>query len=130
MNKKIIISVIVLVLIIGGGYVATKKKTTQQNIPVVTNENKTAVPVDTATTQSNQIIIKDFAFGPETLTVKKGDTVTWTNQDSAPHQIAGTNFKSEMLSNGGIYSFTFNEIGKFEYICSVHPSMKGTIIVQ
>jgi amicyanin len=110
-----------------------QKAPVQQNVPIMTNKNKpadTSTPTAQTTAQTGQVTIKDFAFGPSSLTVKKGDTVTWTNQDSAPHQIAGTNFKSEMLSNGGTYSFTFNEAGTFDYHCSIHPLMKGTVVVQ
>jgi plastocyanin len=84
---------------------------------------------------SNQIAIKNFAFSPAALTIKTGTTVTWTNQDGAPHQIAsdpGTPvaFKSESLVNGASYQFTFTQAGTYSYYCTIHPSMKGTIIVQ
>jgi plastocyanin len=84
---------------------------------------------------SNQIAIKNFAFSPADLTIKAGTPVTWTNQDGAPHQIAsepGTPvaFESEILANGVSYQFTFTQAGTYSYYCTIHPSMKGTIIVQ
>ena len=91
-------------------------------------------PGDTpASTPTNTINIKDFAFDPPTLTVKSGTTVTWTNQDSTPHTVtsdSGGEIASETLSKGQTYSHTFNTAGAFTYHCGVHPSMKGTIIVQ
>ncbi len=84
---------------------------------------------------SNAIAIKNFAFSPASLTIKSGTAVTWTNQDGAPHQVAsdpGTPvaFSSDSLANGESYQFTFTRPGTYTYYCTIHPSMKGTIIVQ
>ena len=76
------------------------------------------------------ISIKNFAFSPAVLNIKAGDTVTWTNNDSASHRISGGSFQSSDLSNGQNYSFTFNTAGTYDYICSTHPSMKGQIVVK
>ncbi|MCX9082235.1 MAG: cupredoxin family copper-binding protein [Candidatus Methanoperedens sp.] len=78
---------------------------------------------------TNAIDIKDFAFNPDTITVAKGTTVTWTNKDSAQHTVTGTAFTSETLSQGQSYSYTFNEAGTFEYYCKFHPSMLEKVIV-
>jgi len=83
----------------------------------------------------NSIAIKNFAFSPATMTIKTGTPVTWTNQDGASHQIASdpgapVAFKSESLVNGASYQFTFTQAGTYSYYCTLHPSMKGTIIVQ
>jgi plastocyanin len=82
----------------------------------------------TGTLDPASISIKNFAFSPPSVTVSKGAIVTWTNEDSAPHTITGIGLDSGSLSNG--QSFTFNEAGTYTYICSIHPSMKGTVIVQ
>ncbi|MDD1689671.1 MAG: cupredoxin family copper-binding protein [Methanoregula sp.] len=94
----------------------------------------TAAP-PAATSGGNTIAIKNFAFDPASLTVKAGTTVTWTNQDSVPHIIASDTgspaaFSSSSLSTGASYSFTFTQAGTYAYHCTIHPSMKGTIIVQ
>lgn len=83
-------------------------------------------------TSAKPVTIQNFAFSPASMTVAKGATVTWTNQDSVPHQIASdTNaFGGPAISQGGTYSFTFNDTGTFPYHCTIHPSMKGTITVQ
>jgi plastocyanin len=83
----------------------------------------------------NSITIKNFAFDPSTLTVKTGTAVTWVNQDSAPHIIVSDTgspaaFSSDSLSTGASYKFTFTQAGTYTYHCSIHLSMKGTIIVQ
>jgi plastocyanin len=79
---------------------------------------------------NNMISIKNFAFNPQTLTVPVGIVVTWTNQDSAPHQIKSATFNSAVLNTGATFSFTFSQKGTFDYSCAIHPSMTGQIIVQ
>lgn len=80
----------------------------------------------------NTVIIQNFAFNPDTLTVPVGTTVTWTNKDSAVHNVISDTgaFGSENLNQGNSYSFTFTQGGDYPYICTIHPSMKGTIIVK
>lgn len=84
----------------------------------------------TSSVEANAINIQNFAFSPATLTVKKGTTVTWTNNDSAPHQIKSATFNSSQLGKGQTFSFTFNDSGTFDYSCAIHPSMLGKIIVE
>ncbi|MEN6349405.1 MAG: cupredoxin family copper-binding protein [Syntrophomonas sp.] len=79
---------------------------------------------------ANTVVIENFAFTPAAITVKKGDTVTWVNRDSAPHTATGAAFDSKGLARGQSFSFTFNEAGTFDYICTYHPSMKGQVIVK
>lgn len=83
---------------------------------------------------ANEVIIKDFDFSPAKLTVKKGTTVTWTNRDSARHDITPNNptemFEaSRLLAKGESYSVTFDTPGSYEYYCSPHPYMKAVIEV-
>jgi plastocyanin len=80
--------------------------------------------------ETNIISIKNFAFSPSVLTVKQGTKVTWTNQDSAPHQIKSETFNSDSLGQGESFNFTFSNKGSFNYICSIHPSMTGKIVVE
>ena len=77
-------------------------------------------------------LIKNFAFSPAQITVNKGDTVVWTNNDTAPHTVTGDNGgpDSPTLQNGATYSYTFNTAGTFPYYCSIHPMMKGIVTVQ
>ena len=97
----------------------------------------TATPAATPTSTSgvNSITIKNFAFDPSTLTVKTGTVVTWINQDATQHTIVSDTgspaaFSSAPFSTGASYTFTFTQPGTYTYHCSIHPSMKGTIIVQ
>ena len=75
--------------------------------------------------------IKDFTFDPGDLTVAKGTAVTWKNDDSATHRIKSGDgsFDSKDLKNGDSFDHTFDTAGTFDYICGIHPSMKGKITV-
>jgi len=83
-----------------------------------------------ASETGSNVTMENFAFNPSELKVKVGDTVTWTNMDSATHDVKSDLFQSDSLKKGDSFSFTFDTAGTYEYICSFHPSMKGTIIVE
>jgi plastocyanin len=78
------------------------------------------------------VLIQDLAFGPATMTVAVGDTVTWTNADSAPHTVSAENgaFDSGNLDEGQAFSFTFTAPGTYAYRCDYHSEMTGTIVVE
>lgn len=86
-----------------------------------------------AATQS-AITIRNYAFDPGVLKVAAGATVTWSNKDGDVHTIKSQEgpeaFQSPALDTGGHYSFTFRHPGTYRYICSVHPYMRGVIVVQ
>ena len=98
--------------------------------PSANPANTGANTANPAPAQTSSVNIQNFAFSPSALTITKGATVTWTNNDSAPHQIASATFNSQALSQGQTYSFTFTQPGTYSYSCSIHPSMTGTITVQ
>jgi|SRR5665647_72649 len=76
------------------------------------------------------VTIKGFAFQPTTTTISIGDTIRWTNMDSVNHDIKGDTFDSGMMSPNTTFEFTFTQAGTYNYICSIHPSMQGLIVVQ
>jgi amicyanin len=78
------------------------------------------------------VSIDNFTFTPQRQTVKVGTIVTWTNKDDIPHAIAAVNkqFKSKALDTDDAYSFTFAAPGTYDYFCSLHPHMTGTIVVE
>ena len=80
---------------------------------------------------SNEVSISGFSFKPAELTVKIGATVTWTNQDSATHDVraADSSWGSEALTKGQSFSMTFDKEGTYEYVCSFHSGMNGKVIV-
>jgi plastocyanin len=82
--------------------------------------------------QTASATIDNFTFNPQRLTVKAGTTVTWINQDDIPHTVTSSTrlFKSKALDTDDGFSFTFNEPGAYEYFCSIHPHMTGSIVVE
>jgi plastocyanin len=77
--------------------------------------------------------IDNFAFSDQSITVAPGATVTWVNEDDAPHTIVaedGKSFRSKTLDTGDTYSFTFMSAGTFGYFCSIHPHMTGKVVVK
>lgn len=78
------------------------------------------------------ITAQNFMFSPATITVKAGSTVTWVNHDEEPHTIfndAGL-FRSSALDTNESFSYTFDKPGTYHYVCTIHPRMTGTIIVE
>jgi len=76
--------------------------------------------------------IVDFAFSPEPVTVTAGQTVTWTNHDPFAHSIKSSDgsFDSASLGQGASYSATFSTPGTYAYLCGIHNSMTGTVVVE
>jgi plastocyanin len=84
-------------------------------------------------TKTNQIVIKDFHFDPQVLTVKSGEKVTWINRDEEPHTVVSVEKqfkKSGPLDTDQEFSITAGAPGTYTYYCSVHPKMTGTIVVK
>ena len=77
------------------------------------------------------VLIQNFAFVPAALTVKVGATVTWTNQDGDPHTVVadGGQFQSPGMDSNATYSYTFATAGTYDYVCSIHPFMRGSVVV-
>jgi plastocyanin len=86
-----------------------------------------------AAAATQAVTMAQYSFGPAALTVHVGDTVTWTNQDQAPHDVTTTSapvpLHSPTLSTGQSWTYTFTQPGAYAYICSIHPDMKARITV-
>lgn len=77
--------------------------------------------------------MKNIAFDPKSVTVKKGQTIKWVNDDTVGHDVVaqqGASFKSSTFGKGGSYTFKATKAGTIQYVCTLHPGMDGTIIVQ
>jgi plastocyanin len=79
-----------------------------------------------------EVKIDNFTFNPQQITVKTGDTVTWTNHDDIPHTVTSKTmvFRSKAMDTDDKFSFTFVTPGKYDYFCSLHPHMTGLIVVE
>lgn len=141
--KKLIVAVVILAAI--GAVVAlvfvgrddandTNSVDTSTTSSQGTNDTQTGEEVAPQAQEQNTVAVKDFAFMPGSITVKKGTTVMWTNQDSTPHTVTSSGsgekvMDSRDLAQGGMYSVTFDTAGTYEYFCTIHPDMTGTITV-
>lgn len=98
--------------------------------PAASAASQSAAAPSTASVDS-AVTIADFAFAPPEITVEVGGTVTWTNQDGFAHTVdsADDSFVSDHIGQGVTFSHTFDAAGTFTYICGIHPSMAGTVIV-
>jgi plastocyanin len=77
------------------------------------------------------VSIANLAFNPSSIDVKVGDTVTWTNNDNVGHTVTGDGgLDSGTIEPGGTFSKKFDTAGTYQYHCSVHPSMTGTVVVK
>jgi plastocyanin len=100
--------------------------------------DKTAGQTSTPASGGEQeIVLKNTAFVPATVTIKAGTTVRWVNQDGYSHTVtAGTRgaptqlFDSGNLGAGQSFTFTFKDAGVYPYFCATHPGMDGEITVQ
>lgn len=85
-----------------------------------------------AEARTHTIVIDKMKFQTLALSVAKGDTVTWVNKDVVPHNVVAgdKSFKSPVLEKGKSWSYTFDHEGGFDYVCTLHPMMKGKVVVK
>lgn len=136
MNKALVVIVIIIILAVGGWLVFGSKNSnkTPNNSTGNTSQNSQSSS-SSGQPSTGAIGIRNMMFTPSQITVAKGGTVTWTNNDSTTHTViddlsnAGGPHSGD-IAPGQTYSFTFNKTGSFQYHCSIHPSMRGTIVVK
>lgn len=143
MTKWIIAAVIIVILGVGGWAVYNKNQSNTNasyrggpNSTATSNTNTNSSGANSSQTSAGKTVnITNLMFTPSQITVKKGDTVTWTNNDSTAHTVVDDlsdvgGPSSGEIAPGASYSFTFTKTGSFQYHCSIHRSMRGTIVVQ
>jgi len=80
-----------------------------------------------------QVEMKDILFVPDKITARVGQTVVWTNQDDVEHDVKankGADFESKALSKGDTYEAKMTKAGTIDYLCTIHPSQRGSITVE
>ena len=87
------------------------------------DDGEDAGPVEPGTVR-----VVDNEFIPETIEIAVGDTVTWSFEGAALHNVSGSGFKSKNLKDG-TFEHTFNSAGEVDYVCTLHPGMNGTVKV-
>lgn len=106
---------------------AASSSNTSTTAAAATEDTSTAEATSLST---NVVLIENHAFNPGVLTIKAGDSVTWTNKDSVAHSVVFADFKSISLKKGDSFTHVFDTAGSYQYNCGPHPDMKGTIEVQ
>ena len=135
-NKPVLLIgavVVVAAVIIGVVVLGSNKNDSSSNASMHDmNMNNSSSSDNSDAVATDKVTIQNFAFSPASITVKVGTKVTWTNKDSAAHTVTGDSNDgpaSGTLAQDASYSFTFTKAGTFKYDCSIHPDMKGTVIV-
>ncbi|HVS78726.1 MAG TPA: cupredoxin family copper-binding protein [Candidatus Saccharimonadales bacterium] len=141
MRNAVIAAVVIVILAVGGWVLfgnnnnspASSDTNNSSDMSNMDMSSSSSTPPNQQTPQAtNKVSIQNFAFSPASITVKKGTTVTWTNNDSTAHTVtadSGDGPNSQLLSQGQSYSFTFNQTGTFSYHCSIHTYMTGMVTV-
>lgn len=86
-----------------------------------------------ASAESAAVNIADLKYAPASLEVAAGTTVTWTNEDEAPHTVSFDDealADSDELKKSDTFETTFDDAGTYSYVCAIHPSMKASVTVQ
>jgi plastocyanin len=135
MRKSTIALIIIVFIIVVGGAIALNHKSTNNSNNSSSAGTSTNASSSSQTPTSGTINIKNMIFTPSQISVQKGGTVTWTNNDNTTHtvvddlnNVGGPN--SGDIAPGSSYSFTFTKAGSYQYHCRIHPSMRGTIVVK
>lgn len=131
MKKNIIFCLLVLSLMILGCSAQTQQQSQQTSTQQTTTPTQ-ATGAEPAAASGSSILINGFSFRPKELTVAKGTSVTWTNQEPTKHSVISDDgkFESTIMAEGKSWSYTFNDAGTYTYHCGIHPGMTGTVVVE
>ena len=123
MNKLALVVVVLVLLVVG--FFGYKYLYPSGTAPMTSSAPSNLV------VPANTVIIQGNAFTPDTLTVKVGTKVTWTNNDSYAHTVTANNkvFDSGNLGGGQSFSYTFTRTGTYAYYCTIHPFMTAKVVV-
>lgn len=130
-NRLIVMTVIVAAIVMAIVFLKPSEDSSMANMDMSSNDNNST----TAPIEENMVTMKNIEYTVKKLTVKKGTTVTWRNDDSAQHDVVFDDEamskanSGKLLKKGETYQYTFNDVGTFSYYCTPHPFMKAEIEV-
>ena len=80
---------------------------------------------------THTVVMKATSYAPLALTIRRGDSIVWINQDPFPHTVtsAGT-FDSKSIAADASWKYKPSRVGEYAYTCTFHPNMKGTLRVE
>jgi plastocyanin len=129
-NRNLIVatSVAVVILLVGASIFFLATKTDDH---AHTSNESNSSSNSNGVVSTNTVSIENSSFSPANIKVKKGTQVTWTNKDSLQHNVFSSDGgpQGTLLSRGESFTFTFDKVGTFTYICQPHPFMKGSVTV-
>lgn len=133
MRKSTLLAVTVIIIVLIAGAIVLTHKSNSNTPPPANSSGSSSTTVTNQNAAAGTINIRDMMFTPSQITVPKGGTVTWTNNDTTTHTVVadlGNGPNSGDIAPGQTYSYTFTKSGSVQYHCSIHPSMRGTIVVK
>lgn len=140
MSRGALIGVVIAILVAGGVLFAltnnsepaapTNQSTTEDHSHESSEEQDESTTEESDTKSVSIVSNADDGFAPATITIKKGETVTWTNNDDMPHTVEFDDEESNELSRGDTFSKQFDSVGTFSYECGLHSNMTGTVVVE
>lgn len=123
--RVLILASLLLTLVACGGGPASEGESAEGGGEAAASEGGGSDPAS--------VTMADLAYSPAEVEIGAGGSVTWTNEEDAPHTVTfddDTVADSEELNNGDEFSTTFDTAGTYSYICAIHPDMKGTVTVS
>lgn len=137
MNRSLAVlcSIVALGVVAAGCGNSNKSGSRDSSSSGGTKAPKSSAPAKSTAKPDVKVVMKNIQFVPMNITVKKGQTVQWTNNDSVTHNVTkdsgpGASFKSANVNPGGKYQTTLDTPGKIHYLCTIHPNQTGTITVK
>ena len=116
-----------LTIIIGGAFLA--HRAWSSSVKRISEAPAKVVP-PTVASAAAQVSMRNLQFSPVAIEVKKGNVVEWRNDDLVPHTATSAAFDSGTIASGKSWRHTFTNVGKFTYVCTFHPAMKGIVNVK
>ncbi len=110
----------------------SSSSSSSSSTPAASTPATTAAPAAPTASGAAAVTMQNIAFTPAVISVKVGQTVKWTNDDSVDHNVtatSGATFKSDTFGKGGTFTWKADKAGTVSYVCTIHPGMDGKIVV-
>ena len=132
--RRILLALCAIVALAAAGCGSSNKSSTSSGASTSTPAASSSTAAASSSSSGGGVAIKmqNIAFDPKDVTVKVGQKVTWTNDDSVDHNVtsqSGESIKSDNFGKGATFSFTPTKAGTIKYVCTIHPGMTATLTV-
>ena len=130
--RRILLALCAIGALAAAGCGSSNKSSTSSGSSTPAASSSTAAASSSSSGGGVAIKMQNIAFDPKDVTVKVGQKVTWTNDDSVDHNVtsqSGESIKSDNLGKGATFSFTPTKAGTIKYVCTIHPGMTATLTV-